>query len=39
VVLIFPDGLVGLTRRLTIGSIRKTLGLGKSQAASEGVQP
>jgi urea transport system permease protein len=39
VVLIFPDGLVGLTRRLTIGSVRKTLGLGKSPAASEGVQP
>jgi urea transport system permease protein len=39
VVLIFPDGLVGLTRRLTIGSVRKTLGLGKSSAASEGVQP
>jgi urea transport system permease protein len=39
VVLIFPDGLVGLTRRLTIGSVRKTLGLGKSPAASEGAQP
>ena len=39
VVLIFPDGLVGLTRRLTIGTVRKTLGLGKSPAASEGAQP
>jgi urea transport system permease protein len=39
VVLIFPDGLVGLTRRLNIGSVRKALGLGKSPATSEGVQP
>lgn len=39
VVLIFPDGLVGLMRRLTIGSVRKTLGLEKPSAASEGAQP
>lgn len=39
VVLIFPDGLVGLMRRLNIESVRKTLGLGKSSAASEGAQP
>ncbi len=37
VVLIFPDGLVGLMRRLSIESVRKTLGLGKSSAASEGA--
>jgi len=39
VVLIFPEGLVGLMRRLSIESVRKALGLGKSSAVSEGAQP
>ena len=39
VVLVFPDGLVGLASRLNIESIRKTIGLGKPSATSEGVQP
>ena len=39
VVLVFPDGLVGLASRLNIESVRKTMGLGKHSATSEGVQP
>jgi urea transport system permease protein len=39
VVLVFPDGLVGLASRLNIESVRKTMGRGKHSATSEGVQP
>lgn len=39
VVLVFPDGLVGLVRRLNLESVRKVLRLGKASPASEGVQP
>jgi urea transport system permease protein len=39
VVLVFPDGLVGLVRRLNIESVRRTMGPGKSSAASEGGHP
>lgn len=35
VVLVFPDGLVGLVRRLNIALARKALGLGKAAPASE----
>ncbi len=39
VVLVFPDGLVGLVRRLSLESVRKALGRRKSAPASEGVSP
>jgi urea transport system permease protein len=39
VVLVFPDGLVGLACRLNIELVRKMTGLGKPSATSEGVQP
>lgn len=39
VVLAFPDGLVGLMRRLNVTSARKALGFGKAAPASEGMQP
>lgn len=39
VVLVFPDGLVGLARRLRFDSVRKILRPGDPCPASEGAQP
>ena len=39
VVLIFPDGLVGLMRRLQLQSLHKTFGMRKAAPPAESVQP
>lgn len=39
VVLLFPDGVVGILRRCNPQAIRHALGLGKPSPASEGVRP